>query len=235
MSARREDAAANALRAAIAPTSRCLELERLEGPLTAGEREHVKDCLRCQTELALLNQFQSSAPAQDEGAAVQWIVSEVRRRRAKDSHGRRAGAINGLFGGLRWRQLGLATAALIAVIVVGYVARDREPQLRDETPTTVGYRTQQLTAVSPVGDVVAAPSELTWVAVAGAARYDVEVLQVDRTRLWRASSSVPRVVLPASVIAQFVPGKGVIWEVSAVDASGKVIAFSGAQRFRVTP
>jgi hypothetical protein len=229
------DKAANALGAGVNPTSACIELERLEGALTDAERAHVNSCPRCQTELALLNRFLSSTPAQDEGAAVQWIVSEVRRRRATGLDDRRdVRAVNGLFGRLGWRSLGLAAAALL-VVIVGYVANDREPPLRDEPSSTVGYRTEQLMVISPVGDVAVAPSELTWAAVPGAARYDVEVLQVDRTRLWQGSSSAPRVALPASVIAQFVPGKGVIWEVTAVNASGVSIAVSGAQRFRVAP
>jgi hypothetical protein len=83
--------------------------------------------------------------------------------------------------------------------------------------------------------VTASPSALTWVAVPAAERYDIEVLQVDRTLLWRTSSPVPHVALPASVVAQLTPGKTVIWEVNAVNASGTVIAVSGTQRFRVTP
>jgi hypothetical protein len=236
VSAPRDDAAARALRAAVEATPACVALERLEGPLSGDEQEHVAACPRCQTELSLLGQFQASTPAQDEGAAVQWIVSELRRRRGgevEEPQGARPG--RGWLAGLRWRPLALAASVLIAAVVVGYVARDQEPQLRDDTSTSVGYRTEQISIVAPVGDVTTAPSELTWVAVPAAERYDIEVLQVDRTRLWRISSSVPHVALPASVIAQLVAGKTVIWEVNAVNASGTVIAVSGTQRFRVTP
>jgi hypothetical protein len=236
VSAPHDDAAAKTLRAAVDPTATCVPLERLEGPLTRDEQDHIATCPRCQTELSLLEQFDSSTPARDEGAAVPWIVSELRRRRAGEAgESREARVGSGWLAGLRWRPLGLAAGVLVAAVVVGYIATDREPQLRDDTSTNVGYRTEQISVVAPVGDVAVAPSELTWLAVPAAERYDIEVLQVDRTRLWRASSPVPHLALPASVIAQLAPGKTVIWEVNAVNASGTVIAVSGTQRFRVTP
>ena len=233
MSGKRDQATAEALRAAVDQTSGCIELERLDGPLSDADQAHLHTCPRCQAELALLNQFHSSAPTPDEGAAVQWIVSEVRRRRAALASG--GGLRKIRFGGLTWRPLGLTAAALSAVVIVAYVARDREPQLVDDSSMSVGYRTEQLSVISPVGDLEAAPSEFRWVAVPGATRYDVLILQVDRTPLWRASVPAPAVRLPASLIAQFTPGRSLIWQVSAVDASDKVIAVSGAQRFRVTP
>src|SRR5207302_4080776 len=72
-----------------------------------------------------------------------------------------------------------------------------------------------------------------WVPADGAVSYDVEVFEVDRTPLWRSTSSVPRVELPASIVRQLVAGKTVLWEVRARNAVNAVIAESGTQRFRV--
>src|SRR5262245_18636603 len=78
-------AARAALDAASRTTPACLSFERLGGELTAMEREHVAACARCQTELTLLAEFNESIPAPDEGAAVQWIVAELRRRRSQSA------------------------------------------------------------------------------------------------------------------------------------------------------
>ena len=82
------------------------------------------------------------------------------------------------------------------------------------------------------GDVAAAPTQLEWAAVPGAVRYDVQILEVDRAVLWRGSTREPRVDVPAAVSAKFVPGKRILWEVTAHD-DATVLAESGTQAFRV--
>jgi hypothetical protein len=231
VSGQRDNATRETLRQALSETPDCIEPARLGGALTERERDHVTRCPRCQTELLLLEAFESSTTAAADGAAVQWVVAEVRRRRANaaPAFGRNVAAV---VAAMRWRPLGLAAAAMIAV-AVGYLAWDRAPQLRDDSSAAGGYRTLALDVISPVGDVSTPPTELTWLAVPGAARYDIRVLQVDRAALWATTSFAPRVALPPSLTAQFVPGKTVIWEVSALDLSGSVLAVSGEQRFRV--
>jgi uncharacterized membrane protein len=111
--------------------------------------------------------------------------------------------------------------------------RDGEPAVRQLQDAPQVYRTAQVQVVAPVGDIAATPSALEWVAFSGAAGYDVEVLEVDGTSLWRGTSSSLRIDLPSSVLAQLVPGKTVLWEVRARSASGATVANSGTQRFRV--
>jgi hypothetical protein len=41
------------------------------------------------------------------------------------------------------------------------------------------------------------------------------------------------VSLPATLVRQFVPGKTVLWDVTARDAAGTPLAASGVQRFHV--
>ena len=88
--------------------------------------------------------------------------------------------------------------------------------------------------IGPIGDVRETPRELRWQPVPDASRYDVAIREVDLTTLWQASTRDPRVEVPASVIAQFVPGKPILWEVTARRGDGAAVAQSGTQRFRVT-
>jgi hypothetical protein len=230
VSTERDGRAGNELKEHLRSTPECISMSTLDGPLTDDQRRHFDRCARCQTELALLEEFRASAPSNDEGAAVHWIAAEVRRRRHAAGVGAPRGP--GILAALRWRPVGIAAAALLAV-VVGFVAWDFEPRLR-ETPTkTEGYRSEQLKVLAPVGDVATPPDELTWVEVRGATRYDVVILEVDRTALWHTTSSVSRAKVPASVVSRFAVGKTVIWEVRALNQSGTEIASSGAQRFRV--
>jgi hypothetical protein len=127
--------------------------------------------------------------------------------------------------------MGLAAAAVLAM--VGYLAWDPEPRVGPSPPGELIYRTVTVQVVGPTGDVLEAPAELSWVAVDGAVRYEVQVLEVDRTILWRTTSLSERVLLPGSVVERIVPGKTLLWEVTATDGSGTSIASSGTQRFRV--
>lgn len=211
----------------------CLSIERLGEPLTAAERAHVDGCARCEAELALWQQFNEAVPAPDEGAAVRWITSELRRRLQP---ARTEGA------GARWHKvfqtvslrpaLGLAAAAALAVVVISSVARDPEPAVGETSGEQV-YRSAAVRVIAPTGDLDRVPSVLEWTPFPDVSRYDVELLEVDRTRLWRTTTREPRVALPKSVIDKIVPGKTLLWEVAALDGSGKVLGTSGPQRFRV--
>jgi hypothetical protein len=215
---------------ALEATANCLPFERLDQELTSPEREHVASCPRCQTELALWEAMNAATQAREESSAVQWVVAEVKRRRSAPAGG---SASASLWGWVRLRGLAAAAATLVVGVVVGYVAWDREPGVRDPGDTRQEYRTERMEVVGPVGDVPGAPTELAWKSYPGAVRYDVSLLEVDRTVLWRGSSTTPRVGLPREVSARFAPGKTVVWEVSARDASGSVIAETGTLRFRV--
>ncbi len=219
------------LKRMLQATAECIPAERIGDTRTAAESEHVNGCARCQTEIALWQDFNDATPVPDEGAAVQWVVAELRRRRQAPPPTRAP------YGIWRWlpstARLVTAGAALAGVVTIGYVMRDGEPAVRELQDTPQVYRTAQVQVVAPVGDIAAPPSALEWVAFSGAAGYDVEVLEVDGTTLWRGTSSSPRIDLPSSVLAQLVPGKTVLWEVRARSASGATVANSGTQRFRV--
>ena len=67
---------------AAAETKECLPLETLERMMDnpsgdAKAAAHLAGCAHCQTELAMLKNFEQSTPSADEGAAVAWIASQL--------------------------------------------------------------------------------------------------------------------------------------------------------------
>ena len=222
---------ARALQHALAATPDCVSIERLSEVLTPREQEHVGRCPRCQTELELWHQFANAHPSSEEGAAVQWITAELARRRAQPIERPAAAAISWLTP--RFHRWAAALATLAVVIAIGYAAWDREPRIREPMSSGQTYRSAQIRAGAPLGEVRSAPAALEWDAVSGAARYEVEVFEVDRTPLWHGTSTESRIDLPPSVVARLVPGKTVLWEVRARNAANDPIAESGTQRFRV--
>ena len=215
----------------LQPTPDCISPERLGSELTASERIHVDTCARCQSELALWHAFNEPSRDAAESEAVSWIVARLQRARAASLHGApprlahrfQRTPVRGLIG---------AAAAIMVAATLGYVAWDREPAVSPPAGEQV-YRTASIDIVSPTGDVARPPRELVWVASPAAARYDVRVLEVDGAVVWRGTSLSSRIDLPDDVIARSVPGKTLIWEVVALDASGLAISESGPQWFRV--
>ena len=115
---------------------------------------------------------------------------------------------------------------------MGYLFDNRQPSIDVPAGREVAYRSSGITVIAPSGDLAVAPAQLEWTAVPEAMSYDVQVLEVDRANLWRTSTREPRVDVPAAVSAQFVPGKTILWEVTA-RRDATVLAESGTQKFRV--
>jgi hypothetical protein len=110
----------------------------------------------------------------------------------------------------------------------------REPALPpDIDATPLVFRSDALAVVGPSGDLEQAPTELRWQPSPGAASYSVQLMEVDRVELWKAESIEPSVSLPPAVRARIVPGKPLLWRVMAKDVSGRTVAASEIQRFRV--
>lgn len=215
----------------LQPTVECLAIERLGEPLTEPEQSHLRTCPRCEAEFLLWQSFHDSRPVADEGAAVQWVVSEVRRRRTAAPAP--AAPWRGWLTAIGWRPLA-GLAVLVLVVGTGVLIRDPEPRIVSPAPGEQTYRTNTVTVVAPTGDLPRPPTVLSWMAVEGASRYDVQVLEVDRVQLWSASASTTRLELPRAVLERVVPGKTLLWTVTAIDGSGRPIAESGLQSFRVS-
>jgi hypothetical protein len=212
--------------AELQPTPDCLAFERFGETMTDVERAHVRTCARCEAEQALWESFQQMTPAADDGAAVQWVVAELRRRRSPAAVVDRRRWRFGL-----WRpSIGLA---VLVLAVGGYWLLDRAPAVDSSLGGSDAYRAAVVTPLEPMGDVRTAPTELSWVAVDGALHYEVRVLEVDQNPLWNITTQATRAQLPLTLVSRFVPGKTVLWSVAAIDRSSRVMAESGTQAFRV--
>jgi hypothetical protein len=101
--------------------------------------------------------------------------------------------------------------------------------------TTAGEVTRSLVIAvrSPVGDLAEPPRRFEWLAVDRAVRYRVRVMEVDHREVWSSVTPAAEVDLPPAVRSSIGPGRTLLWEVTAYDASGAAIAESGAQSFRI--
>jgi hypothetical protein len=56
-------------------------------------------------------------------------------------------------------------------------------------------------------------------------------MEVDNSPLWSTETTETSVEIPASLRAKIFPGKPILWQVTAVDAQGRVLGTSQIQRF----
>lgn len=205
-------------------TGECVPVERFEA-LAAADRAHIGQCARCEAEIALWKEFQEGVTSAEDAPAVEAITRALRPSSAQavDLTTRRRGSR------LQWMAL---AATLVIAVGIGYFVQNREPSVNVAIGRNDLYRSARVEVVSPTGDLAAAPVALEWRAAKGATSYDVQVMEVDRAMLWRASTSGSRIEIPPAVSAQCVPGKTILWEVVA-RRGGEVIAASGTQKFRV--
>lgn len=218
--------------AALGTTPDCIATARFESPLGAADAAHLATCAHCQAELALFRSFHDASPlAAGEAADVEWVTGRLRQSAAPNRVAAFPPARTTRTGASRFLP-GLAAAAVL-LLGIGFFASRREPELRPLDGGSVAYRSLRLDLLSPKGDLDRAPGSLQWHAVPDAARYDIEVLGVDRTPLWRGVSEQAQVALPESLVAQLLPGRTVLWRVVAYDASGRTLAESNMEPFRV--
>jgi hypothetical protein len=235
------------LKAALDATPNCLSLKDLErlAENPSQKHPHVAECPRCQTELALLREFEANAPLPDEGAAVAWISSHLDRRleqiknpktrlEEKGSSGRWSW-LAALFGSgnARWLVPVAAVAILVAASAI-LMRSSKEPELRaDLGKNPPIYRSQEVEVIAPVGELPKAPQNLQWKAFSGAEVYKVLIMEVDHVPLWSAQTKDISFTIPNATRAKMLPGKPVLWQVTALDSQGRTLAVSQLQRFSV--
>src|SRR5215472_17123748 len=123
-------------KAALAATDECLSLEELSRHAdrsTAGEANsrassHLSSCTRCQTELAMLQEFEREAPRPDEAADVSFIAAELKRRLAT----RRPAVqlMRKIFATRRISTAAMSLAAMLLLIAGAlYLRSEKEPLL----------------------------------------------------------------------------------------------------------
>jgi hypothetical protein len=234
------------LKSTLAATPECLTLAQLETLLDGKQSHpHLAGCPRCQAELAMLKSFQSSAPLPDEGAAVAWISSHLDRQLESIKNPVRSRAratvqslgqqswLSRVFGqgGFSWA---LPMTAAAAVVIVGALLWQppKAPELEANSGgKPVIYRSQEVAVFGPLGELQQVPQQLHWQAFSGAVTYKVAVMEVDQTRLWAADTRETSVAIPASIRAKMLPGKPILWQVTALDGQGRVLSTSQIQRF----
>jgi hypothetical protein len=228
-----------------------LELEKLAKD-TSPKDAHLAQCSRCQTELALLKSFESDAPLPDEGAAVTWISARLERNLGQIKGSTNSRDVNDpdrlgswfsrLLGARRSQWLvPIAAALLIAVALTGVELsrRSGEPQLRADAGNgaviyrSQVYRSQEVEVTGPTGDLMDAPKTLEWKAFPGATEYRVSIMEVDEVPLWSGQTNDATVTIPVALQAKMLPGKPMLWRVTALDSQGQVLAASQVQRFSV--
>jgi hypothetical protein len=243
-------------KAALATTEDCLTVEELsrhaDGSLPDGAKtrasSHLDRCVRCQTELAMLKEFELATPRAEELAAVSWVAAELKRRSSEIGHAAPNPAssrsmpslvstvgLRNIFASRRVSSAALSLAAMLVAIAAGfYLTTAKEPILVSDGSTgqTV-LRSQGVVALAPKGDLAQSPTELRWQPVAGADHYSVKLMEVDRVELWQGLSKEPSVTLPPAVREKIVPGKSLLWQVTALNVSGQAVATSQVERFRV--
>ena len=231
------------LAAALRGAPDCPPLEDLERLLSeevpAPLKQHVAACPHCQTELEMLRSFTSNEVAEQDRAAVDSIVSRLRTGSPAASSVRRVVERDDAWWkrllAVRW--LTPATAAFALVLVVAGVTlefrRGRQPSLETAIGGTEVLRSSAIAILSPIGDVREKPAEIRWEAVPNAARYRVQIMEVDRTALWIKDTPAPRIDIPPSVENLIVPAKTLLIQIAAFDAAGGKLGESETVRFRL--
>ena len=235
-----------AWRAAASSTAECLsinDLERLaENASLPNEKltAHLAGCPRCQTELAMLKNFESATPAQDEGAAVAWITAQLSRNPVKSAP--QTAAIGRLSSFLNFFRSSYAIAAVaVALIIIFSVSlyiseHQSAPQLNaglnNSNPNEI-MRSQSIRLIGPSGDLKSLPESFRWDVYPGATSYRVELTEVDGTPVWNATVKINVLAVKPEWRSVLHQNKPYNWQVTALDASGKAVASSSREHFRI--
>jgi len=225
---------------AASATAECLPLEVLErmtekvsaDPKAAA---HLAGCAHCQTELAMLKNFEQSTPSADEGAAVAWIAAQLERRQNAPVAQQKIVRIP--FWRTMFRVPYLAgAAALAAVLVLGislYHGNSDGPSKINPGLGNGQFRSGSIHLVSPIAEQKSAPTEFQWDAVQGAASYRIELKDVAGITLASAKSTQNILAATPEMKTVMISGKPLKWTVTAMDANGNAIANSNAEQFKI--
>jgi len=225
---------------AASATTECLPLEVLErmtesASVDAKASTHLAGCAHCQTELAMLKNFEQSTPSADEGAAVAWIAAQLERRQNAPAASQKIARVP--FWRTMFRVPYLAgAAALAAVLVLGislYHGNSDGPSKINPGLGNGQFRSGAIRLVSPIAEQNNAPTEFRWDVVQGARSYTVELKDVAGITLATDKSSQNMLQVTPEMKANMISGKPLKWKVTALDANGKEIANSGVEQFKI--
>src|SRR5215831_11075765 len=225
---------------AASATEECLPLEVLERMMDNRSRDakaqaHLAGCAHCQTELAMLKNFEQSTSSADEGAAVAWIAAQLERQQSAPVAQQKIARVP--FWRTMFRVPYLAgAAALAAVLIFGvslYHGNSDGPGRLNPGVGNGQFRSGAIHLVSPIAEQNDAPTEFRWEAVQGASSYTVELKDVAGITLATANSTQNALPVTPEMKANMVSGKPLKWQVTAIDANGKEIANSSGGEFKV--
>lgn len=233
-------------RAAVSRTGECLsinELERLAENVPLPDEKlnaHLAGCPRCQTELAMLKNFESATPAQDEGAAVAWITAQLSRSSLKSAPQTAAVGRLAFFRNFFRSPYAIATVAVTLIIIFSvslYISEHQSaPQLnaglKNPNPDEI-MRSQSVRVIGPSGDLKSLPESFRWDVYPGATSYRIELTEVDGTLVRQETVNQNVLSVTPEWKSVIHGGKPYIWQVTALDASGKAVASSSREHFRV--
>ena len=225
---------------AAAATKECLPLETLEQMADNTSRDakaqaHLAGCAHCQTELAMLKNFEQSTPSADEGAAVAWIAAQLERQQNAPAAQQKVARVP--FWRAMFRVPYMAgAAALAAVLIFGislYHGNSDGPGRINPGLGSGQFRSGAVHLVSPIADQSSAPTEFRWDAVQGASSYTVELKDVAGITLATAKSTQNALPVTPEMRTNMTSGKPLKWKVTALNTDGTEIANSSTEQFKI--
>jgi hypothetical protein len=198
--------------------------------------QHVSRCPHCRAELAMALKMDEPADA----AAVDFIAKRLSQ--VNWAAAGRTGVIakpESLWSRLTRPRI-LAPAALCfasLLVLVAIVQVNHPPGAagwqapREEDIASQHPRSQQVRGIAPLGQVPTVPDLLRWEKVTSAQEYRVRLMEVDHREIWQGRVARESAALPAAAVRRILPGKRMLWDVTAFDDHGKEIANSGSLEF----
>jgi len=243
----KEQLAEVAIREALKATGDCPPIEELasfasgQAQAATSLAKHLQTCAYCQTEMHLLKTFLAPETSRTQEASQ---AADRLRSRSKEIFRQAFPAIEStpwwrsVFTAKRMAQASLTMAALLLVAAAILFLRSTPSRPQFEAKNQTGpdvLRSGSFAVLSPLGDLQERPKEIVWEKVPQAASYQVRLLAVDRSELWKTTTADSRIELPSAAREQIVPAKTLFAEVAAFDASGKQVGATGLVRFRLVP
>jgi len=233
------------LRAAFGPGPECLSIEELEQVLTGGISastavgKHVRSCSYCQTEMQMLQRFGPAGEGQA-GPEVQQIVSQLQAnpQRIFPKPAQTSRSVPWWERAFTMRRFAQASLGMAAVLLVTaavlrlHTGKSPSVEALNHSDHEV-FRSGSFDLVEPVGDLQQPPKEIRWKKVDEAVSYQVRLLEVDGSEMWKAETKEDHVDLPAPVRARIVPAKTLFCEVDAFNSSETKVSGTGLVRFRL--
>jgi hypothetical protein len=240
----REPLTQEAVRAALGPTSDCPTIEELESfasgqaPAASSVGKHLQTCTYCRTEVHLLKAFLAGGTPEAAKAAerLRSRSKQIFRQAFPVEEPRPWWKLSFTITRMAQASLAMAAVLLLAAVVVILRSRPSQPQLEAKNQTSQEVlRSGSFAVLSPVGDLQERPKEIVWEKIPQASSYQVRLLAVDGSEIWKATTSQARIELPAAAREQIVPAKTVLADIIAFDSSGTQVGASGPVRFRLLP